>query len=49
MMREESKNVSMAIQETSTKTTGDRATKYRGGILGGKENSKDTQLMNNLH
>lgn len=49
MMRQESKNASMAIQETSTKMTGDRATKYRGGILGGKENSKDTKLTNNLH
>ena len=49
MMRQESKNVSMAIQETSTKMTADRATKHKGGILGGKENSKDTKLMNNLH
>lgn len=49
MMRQESKNVSMAIQETNMKMTGERATKHREGILGGKENSKDTKLMNNLH
>lgn len=41
--------MSMAIQEISMKMTGDRATKHKGGILGGKENSKDTNLMNNLN
>lgn len=49
MMGQQSKNVSMAIQETNTKVTDDTATKHRGGTPGGKENSKDTKLMNNFH
>lgn len=35
--------------ENQSKMTPDKATKHGGGILGEKENSEDTKLMNNLH
>lgn len=49
MMEQESKNVSVAIHETSNEMTGDRVTKQMGGILRGKDNSKDAQLIHNIH
>lgn len=49
MMEQESKNVSVAIHETSNQMTGDRVTKQMGGILRGKDNSKDAKLIHNIH